>query len=79
MSACTRCASALEHGDLRCAICALPVPFEEASLTRITVASGLAAGQRRTSTSPPTANSPASAMMRPERRWLTEVEAKRTR
>lgn len=28
-AACTRCASALEHGDLRCAICALPVPFEE--------------------------------------------------
>ncbi len=33
MSACTRCSSALEHGDLRCAICALPVPFESASPT----------------------------------------------
>ncbi|MFN0247720.1 MAG: zinc ribbon domain-containing protein [Kofleriaceae bacterium] len=28
---CTRCASALEDGDLRCAICALPVPFTEPS------------------------------------------------
>jgi hypothetical protein len=27
-AACTRCTSALEDGDLRCAICALPVPFE---------------------------------------------------
>jgi hypothetical protein len=26
MTACTRCATALEDGDLRCAICALPVP-----------------------------------------------------
>lgn len=26
VSECTRCASVLEHGDLRCAICALPVP-----------------------------------------------------
>lgn len=26
MTACTRCASALEDGDLRCAICALPTP-----------------------------------------------------
>ncbi|MDQ3365897.1 MAG: zinc ribbon domain-containing protein [Myxococcota bacterium] len=26
MSACTRCATALEDGDLRCSICALPVP-----------------------------------------------------
>lgn len=25
---CTRCTSVLEHGDLRCAICALPVPFD---------------------------------------------------
>jgi len=25
---CTRCTSVLEDGDLRCAICALPVPFE---------------------------------------------------
>src|SRR5262249_10888848 len=24
--ACARCASPLEHGDLRCAVCALPVP-----------------------------------------------------
>jgi hypothetical protein len=28
---CTRCASALEHGDLRCAICALPVPVSDAA------------------------------------------------
>ncbi len=27
MTACTRCATALELGDLRCAICALPVPI----------------------------------------------------
>lgn len=27
MSACTRCQTALEDGDLRCAICALPVPI----------------------------------------------------
>jgi hypothetical protein len=27
---CTRCSSVLEHGDLRCAICALPAPNEEA-------------------------------------------------
>ena len=26
MTACARCASPLEHGDLRCAVCALPVP-----------------------------------------------------
>lgn len=31
MSECTRCASALEHGDLRCAICALPVPGDAAA------------------------------------------------
>lgn len=28
--ACTRCASALEEGDLRCPTCALPVPMEDA-------------------------------------------------
>ena len=27
-ASCTRCDTALEDGDLRCAICALPVPFE---------------------------------------------------
>jgi hypothetical protein len=26
MTACSRCASPLEHGDLRCAVCALPAP-----------------------------------------------------
>lgn len=30
-SECTRCTSVLEHGDLRCAICALPVPFDAAA------------------------------------------------
>lgn len=29
MTACTRCATALEDGDLRCAICALPVPHPD--------------------------------------------------
>jgi hypothetical protein len=29
MTACTRCETALEDGDLRCAICALPVPSAE--------------------------------------------------
>ena len=31
MSACTRCRGALEDGDLRCAICALPVPAADAA------------------------------------------------
>jgi hypothetical protein len=33
---CTRCASPLEEGDLRCAICALPVPVEAAPREAIT-------------------------------------------
>ena len=30
-AACTRCQTALEDGDLRCAICALPVPATDAA------------------------------------------------
>lgn len=32
--ACTRCHGGIEHGDLRCAICALPVPSEDAGERR---------------------------------------------
>jgi hypothetical protein len=31
---CSRCASPLEHGDLRCAVCALPVPAARAAIER---------------------------------------------
>jgi hypothetical protein len=34
MTACTRCETALEDGDLRCAICALPVPAVAPDLAR---------------------------------------------
>ncbi len=32
MTACTRCAAALEAGDLRCAVCALPAPLARSGL-----------------------------------------------
>jgi hypothetical protein len=34
MSACTRCHGQLEHGDLRCAVCALPVPAAAPAVER---------------------------------------------
>lgn len=34
---CSRCASPLEHGDLRCAVCALPVPIERAPVEQARV------------------------------------------
>ncbi len=35
MSACTRCATPVEDGDLRCAICALPVPVAVAAVRHV--------------------------------------------
>ncbi|HEY0253471.1 MAG TPA: hypothetical protein VGC41_18180, partial [Kofleriaceae bacterium] len=34
MSDCTRCATPLEEGDLRCAVCALPLPPAPSAATK---------------------------------------------